>query len=214
MEFLFRGNGHIEFYSTVVPRNLALMAEKGKITFFKFQKGEYIFSKVVIFNDVIIEKEFPYIYVSKKKELGFPEEDVKVIRDQKNDTIWVNPRYRPEDESLLCGQKFLGEYFVVSDPEDLAYPTVLRKSCDVCFYKPKPKNKHCNIVTGKGNKRPRTLFRRRRYEEMPSIIDKKNVAQYCKFFSAPCMDWYKVGFYSTFCLQKVYLFIDGLVPIW
>ncbi len=179
--FKFKGNGWIELYKK---------SEK-----FLYECDNIIFHKeknIILFKETEIKKndgEFITLTTFSKEKsktliIFLPKDEfiVKRIIENKdgNDKIWFdNINFK---KPTLCCNKFIGEYLVIADPKDLAYGEILERKCSNCFFKPL-EEKRCNIIVGKGNLRPRTLFRRRKNEKMPSKIDGKNVAQYCRYFA-------------------------------
>ncbi len=185
-KIVFTGNGWVELNST-----MPLFAEVESATNERllFQKKE----KILIFNNMRIKKmEANYVFYIGMIDLStfilLKFEDVKRIvllkENSREETFWHNEDIYKKENSTLCGNKFLGEYLVISNPEDLAFGEILEKKCENCFFRPREeKPKTCNIITGKGNMRPRTLFRRRKKEIMPQKIDGKEIAQYCPYFT-------------------------------
>jgi len=185
---IFTGNGYIELYQnkTTDKKNL-----KFKILFAKkyliYHKNE----KIVIFKDLTISPVGDNLYFQKGDTFLFtlPTSSIKRVvgyYENKYHTLFWNEQYGEKENSTLCGNKFRGEYLVIANPKDLAFGEIIERKCENCFFRPMRKNaKRCNILTGKGNMRPRTLFRRRKNEPMKPILDGKEVAQYCKYFAHP-----------------------------
>jgi len=185
---LFTGNGWIEFEDQAAysrSTNHAINKRKNSEHFTTTDESVLIFTNLTLLlkdnvlklikNEAVIIK----IWTSDIRIIFAESESKKKL----NRIIWVNDFYKKTVNSTLCGNIFRGESLVLANPNDLAFGDVLEKKCENCFFKPTQDPKRCNILPGKGNMRPRTLFRRRKNEEMPSIIDGKQVAQYCKYFT-------------------------------
>lgn len=144
-----------------------------------------VWSKILIFTQTQINTNDPnFIIVTYgSQEIKLYKCDINIIFTKSKEALWVNEDYMPVANTTLCGNWFIGEYLVISNPEDLAFGDVLERKCENCFFKPTHQPKRCDILPGKGNWRPRTLFRRRKNENMVPIIDQKQVAQYCKYFT-------------------------------
>ena len=181
----FIGSGYIELYENPMgnKRNQYL-SEKGYIIIHDKEK-------IIIFNNLKMIGSLISTTFQKEEEFLFALHNsfikrIVVYRDNKYHTLFWNEQYGEKENSTLCGNKFRGEYLVIANPKDLAFGEIIERKCENCFFRPMRKNaKRCNILTGKGNMRPRTLFRRRKNEPMKPILDGKEVAQYCKYFAHP-----------------------------
>jgi len=88
--------------------------------------------------------------------------------------------------SVLKGQKFIGEIFVL----DTHNKECIDRVCSLCLYRSriekKPDNPadlpDCSMVVRKGEKTAHQLFGFKNDEYLPEIINGKEVGNYCPYF--------------------------------
>jgi hypothetical protein len=81
-------------------------------------------------------------------------------------------------EDTLRGQPFIGvNTNYVSDSN-------LPRRCDLCFYRAGSNNPNndCQVEMSLGKKSPKDLFGYSRDEVLPTTLDDKEIAQYCRNF--------------------------------